>query len=181
MGRSYVSSLDKVGDKIASIFIGIVFIWCVLSGIYASVSSIFEFRNYYNLDNRCQTIQGQYISYEVDYPGRYGATKRIITVDDQQYRILTDEFDEEALRNNLRQGEMVTIVVDPKEESVIAISDEQKIYLSYETSKNTIKQIATSAMIMGLVFISVGVISAYFYFVPRKRNRYHRKRWKKRK
>ncbi|MBR3894638.1 MAG: hypothetical protein IKJ35_05765 [Clostridia bacterium] len=109
-----VRSWEKGWDKIATIFIGAVFACCVLCGIYASVSAGLEFRNYDDLENKCQTVQGEYISYEVDYPGRYGATKRMITVDDRQYQVRSDELDEDALKNDLKQGDPVTLIVDSK-------------------------------------------------------------------
>ena len=172
----YVSFLDKSWDKIASILIGTIFTVCALLGVYACVSSVVEFQNYYHLQNRCQTVQGSYVAYEVDHVGRYGATKRWITVGDQKYQVHVNEVDENALKTYLKSGDAITLVIDSEEETVLAISDDQRIYLSYEASKNGLKENATSGIIMGVAFIAAGIIGAYFYFIHPHRRRKWRKR-----
>ena len=156
---------------------------CVIIGLFAIVASIRDFLLYSdgNIESRTQTVQGGYNSYEnIRRTGKYGATRKEITVDNQTYRIITiADFDEESFLNNVEAGDFITLVIDFEDQIILSVADQNNHYLSLDSSLKAIKMNASIGIIVGLSFLSMSLIGVYLMIF--KKNKYKRKRKRKKR
>ena len=159
-----------------------------IMGVFAIVASAQDFLLYndFDFESRTQTVQGTYNSYEkIERIGRYGATRKQITVDNQTFLITIADFDEEAFLNEVEEGDIITLVFDAENQILLSISNQYNQYLSIEDSLVAIKNNASIALIVGVSFISISLIGTYV-IIPKRikeriKSKYRRRRKQKAK
>ena len=159
-----------------------------IMGVFAIVASAQDFLLYndFDFESRTQTVQGTYNSYEkIRRIGKYGSTRKQITVDNQTFLITIADFDEEAFLNEVEEGDTITLVFDAENQILLSISNQYNQYLSIEDSLVAIKNNASVALIVGVSFISISLIGTYL-IIPKRikqriKSKYRRRRKQKAK